>query len=82
LNVEEISIVREWKDEARREVQRDNLLRILAKRFPPGAPTDMAQSIQQTMDLQQLSGWLDAAQDAPSLESFRGSMGLPSGSNV
>jgi len=69
--VEQISIVREWKDSARLEVKRSDLLRVLRKRFPPEIPADLTQTIDQMTDLQELSGWFDAALDAPSLEDFR-----------
>lgn len=72
FNVQQLDIVREWKDEARVEVQQNNLLRVLRKRFPPEVPADLAEIIQQTQDLAILSRWFDAALDAPSLEAFRG----------
>jgi hypothetical protein len=71
LTVEKIDIVEEWKDKARVEQTRSNLLRVLRKRFPPELPADLEQVIQQTADLEQLSGWLDSAVEAQSLEAFR-----------
>ena len=73
--MEQIDIVREWKDKARvegrREAERDKLLKVLRKRFPPEVPPDLAQAVQQTTDLDQLARWFDAALDAPSLDVFR-----------
>jgi hypothetical protein len=72
FNVQQLDIVREWKDEARVETRRTDLLHVLRKRFPPEVPADLAEIIQQTQDLAILSRWFDAALDAPSLEAFRG----------
>jgi len=71
FGVEQIDFVREWKDSARLEVKRSDLLRVLRKRFPPEVPADLTQMIDQMTDLQELSGWFDSALDAPSLDAFR-----------
>jgi hypothetical protein len=72
--MEEISIVREWKEAARRqariEVIRSNLLLVLQKRFSPDLPNDLKDAINQETDLQQLAYWFDAALDVSSLTAF------------
>lgn len=47
------------------------LLRLLVKRFPPGAPADLTAKIQATADLERLRNWFDLALAAGSLDSFR-----------
>jgi hypothetical protein len=67
----ESQIVREWKAEGRLEGERDSLLRLLRGRFPPEVPADLAQSIAQTTDLEELRRWFDVAMTTPSLDAFR-----------
>jgi hypothetical protein len=47
------------------------LLKILAARFPPGAPPDLARGIGEATDEAQLTAWIDAALSAGSLDDFR-----------
>ena len=58
--------VLEWQAKAKA----DDLLRVLGKRFPPGATPDLERSIRQTSDVEQLDRWLDAALDAAMLTAF------------
>jgi hypothetical protein len=75
-NVRQSEAVLEWQAEASARM----LLRLLALRFPPGAPEDLATTIQRTTDNQTLERWFDAAYNARSLEEFRGlvEQGAPS----
>jgi hypothetical protein len=81
LKVEEISIVREWKEEARNEARvqerRGHLLMVLGTKFPPEIPAELARTIDQTADPALLSRWFQAALKAPSLEAFRSAMAPP-----
>ncbi len=77
FHVEEISIVREWRDKARAEESRTDLLKVLRKRLAPEGAGDLEQVIQQTTDLGLLRRWFDAALDAPSLEAFRTAIAPP-----
>jgi hypothetical protein len=52
------------------------IVRMLAKRFPPGVPEDMAATIQATTDLGRLQSWFDLAFAADSLDAFRQAAGL------
>jgi hypothetical protein len=54
----------------RAEEKRNALLKVLQLRFQTELPADLAQVIQQTAELEVLSGWFDAALLAPSLEAF------------
>ena len=72
-NVEQSIQVLEWQAQAKA----DDLLRVLGKRFPPGATPDLERSIRQTTDVEQLGRWLDAALDAGTLTAFRHKAGLP-----
>ncbi len=47
------------------------ILRLLAKRFPPGASKDLIAAIQATTDLGRLRIWFDLAYAADSLDAFR-----------
>jgi hypothetical protein len=47
------------------------LVRLLEKRFPPGAPADMVAAIRATTDVEQLRRWFDLAVEADSLAAFR-----------
>ena len=71
-NVEQSLQVLEWQAQAKA----DYLLRVLGKRFPPGATPDLERSIRQTNDVEQLDRWLDAALDAATLTTFRQKAGL------
>ena len=53
------------------EAKRQTLLRLLAKRFSPGAPADLMAVVQASKDSEQLSRWFDAAVDAATLAEFR-----------
>jgi hypothetical protein len=83
FSVKDSQQVLEWiaegeaKGEARGEArgQAKALLRVLARRFPPGATAEMESAIR-AADLQRLEAWLDAAATADSLEAFRQAAGL------
>lgn len=83
-NVEESQQVLEWiaegeaKGEARGEAkgQAEALLRVLARRFPPGPAEEMVSAIRAMKDLGRLGAWLDAAATADSLDAFRQAAGL------
>lgn len=47
------------------------VLRLLAKRFPPGPTKDLTAAIEATTDLQRLRNWFDLAYAANSLDAFR-----------
>ncbi len=68
-------VIREWKTAGRREGRLEekhgDLLLVLRERFQTEVPTDLAQRIEQTTDLEVLSNWLTAALRAPSLDAFR-----------
>jgi hypothetical protein len=68
-------IVREWQAEA----LQDALLKMLHKRFPGGLPEDLLGAIRAQLDPDRVTGWFDAAVDAPTLDQFRGSTGLSNG---
>jgi hypothetical protein len=55
--------------------QADALLRVLARRFPPGATAEIESAIR-AADLQRLEAWLDAARAVDSLQAFRQAAGL------
>ncbi|HWG43956.1 MAG TPA: hypothetical protein VN688_14355 [Gemmataceae bacterium] len=61
----------EGRTEGRAEGEASALLRLLAKRFPPGAPVDLAAKIQQTTELEHLQNWFDLAWAVDSLDAFR-----------
>jgi hypothetical protein len=52
------------------------LLRLLEKRFPPGAPADLIVAIRATTDLERLRQWFDLAWATASLSDFRQAAGL------
>jgi hypothetical protein len=57
------------KGEAKGEA--NALLRLLAKRFPPGAPADLTAAIRADTNLERLRNWFDLALTADSLDAFR-----------
>src|SRR4029077_20958072 len=71
-NMEQSMQVLEWQAQAKA----DYLLRVLGKRFAPGATPDLEQVIRATNDVDQLDHWLDAALDAATLTAFRRKAGL------
>jgi len=79
-NMRESQQVLEWinmgRAEGRAEGEANALLRVLAKRFSPGAPQDLAAKIQNTTDLERLRNWFDLAWAVDSLDSFRQAAGL------
>ncbi|HEY7154570.1 MAG TPA: hypothetical protein VH575_11470 [Gemmataceae bacterium] len=79
-NVIESQQVLEWMamGEAKGAVKNgiDSLLRVLARRFPPGATPDMEVAIRTTVDLERLGSWLDLAVTTNSLDAFRQTAGL------
>jgi hypothetical protein len=85
FNMEQLGIVREWKESARREgrleANRNDLLVVLRERFHTEVPDDLVQTVQRTSDLATLSQWLIAAVGASSLEAFRSVIQPPPASN-
>jgi hypothetical protein len=85
MNVWESQVIKEWKNagrteglrEGQLEMRRTDLLRVMRIRYKTEIPADLAQTIQQTTDLDLLSRWFDAALEAPSLEAFRSAAQLP-----
>jgi hypothetical protein len=79
-NMIESQQVLEWIAEGeakgRAEGEANALLRVLEKRFPPGAPPEMLAAIRATTDLERLHQWLDLALTVDSLDSFRQAAGL------
>lgn len=83
-NVIESQQVLEWinmgraEGEAHGEVKgkADALLRVLARRFPPGATPEMTAAIYAAQNAVRLEAWLDLAATTNSLDSFRQSAGL------
>ena len=78
-NVKVSQQVLEWQAEARAEArveaelktQRANLLRVLEKRCKAPVPSDLAEAIQATADMNVLTRWFDAAVDANSFDVYR-----------
>src|SRR5262245_9158399 len=78
-NVRESQQVNEWIAEGKAEGRAEgeaqgkqkSLLRLLALRFPPGAPEEVAAVIRATTDPEQLDRWFDVAVAAGSLDAFR-----------
>jgi hypothetical protein len=68
--------VLEWQMDARVDHANRTLLRLLALRFPPGAPEDLLETIRSTTDLARLDRWIDAAATIGSLDEFRQAMQL------
>lgn len=66
----------EGRAEGRAEGEANALLRLLAKRFAPGAPSDLAAKIRATSDLAKLESWFDLAYSSESLDAFRQSAAL------
>jgi hypothetical protein len=79
-NVVESQQVLEWIAEGRAEGEirgeANALLTVLASRFPPGAPAEVASAIRAVQDLERLRNWLHAAATAASLDAFRQAAGL------
>jgi hypothetical protein len=83
-NVIESQQVLEWmamgeaKGEARGKIEGEiaSLLRVLARRFPPGATPEMEATVRATVDLERLGSWLDLAVTTDSLDAFRQAAGL------
>jgi hypothetical protein len=75
-NVRDSQQVQEWIDEGVVLGEANALLRVLAKRYPPGAPAEVAAAIRATKDLQRLQQWFDLAWTADSLEAFRQAAGI------
>ncbi|HEY7426781.1 MAG TPA: hypothetical protein VH682_21270 [Gemmataceae bacterium] len=62
--------------EGKVEGEIESLLRVLARRFPPGATPEMEVAIRGTVDLECLGSWLDLAVTTLSLDAFRQAAGL------
>lgn len=79
-NMRDSQQVLEWiamgRSEGKIEGERDALLRLLEKRFSPGAPAEVISAIRGTEDLEQLRHWVDSACSADSLDASRQAAGL------
>lgn len=75
LSMRDSQVVAEWITEGKIEGKVGAILRLLEKRFPPGAPAQVATVIKASTDVEQLNRWFDAAIDAASLEQFQQAMG-------
>jgi hypothetical protein len=83
-NMEESQQVLEWIDQGRVEGEAKGeakgeanaLLRLLEKKFPPGASADTIAAIRATTDLERLRQWFDLALTAASLDAFRQAAGI------
>jgi hypothetical protein len=73
-NMKESKQVLEWMAQGKAEGEAaraaSDILRLLARRLPPGVPPDVAARIQATTDLQRLGDWFDLAIVAASVEGF------------
>jgi hypothetical protein len=70
-NVRVSQQVLEWQAEAELKTRRADLLRALERRCKAPVPTDIAQAVQTTTDLDTLWRWFDAALDAATYDDFR-----------
>jgi hypothetical protein len=70
-NMKQSEQVLEWMAEGAIEGQVNMLLRVLASRFPPGAPTDLANLIRTTATAEKLERWGEVVGTATSLDDFR-----------
>jgi hypothetical protein len=70
-NVRESQQVLEWQAEAEVRTRREVLLRLLEKRCKAPAPSDLAEAIQATQDMNLLLLWFDAAAEANTFDDFR-----------
>jgi hypothetical protein len=70
-NVRESQQVLEWQAEAIVKTQQANVLRLLEKRCKAAVPSDLADAIQATQDVNLLSQWVDAAAEASNYDDFR-----------
>ncbi len=70
-NVRVSQQVLEWQTEAKVDLLRAKLLRVLEVHCEAKSPTDVASAVQASADLEQLSRWFDAALMAKSYDEFR-----------
>jgi hypothetical protein len=70
-NVRVSQQVLEWQNEGELKGRRAALLRALEKRGKGPVPSDLAEAIQATEDMDLLSRWFDAALEANTLDDFR-----------
>jgi hypothetical protein len=70
-NMRDSQVVQEWIAEGEIIGEIKALLRLLEKKFPPGAPAELKETINKSTNLDQLKRWFDAAIDAGSLDEFR-----------
>src|SRR5262249_2636837 len=76
-NGRESQQVLEWQAEAKVETRRADLLRALEKRCKAPVPSDLAEAIQATQDMNILLRWFDAALEASTFDEFRAAMQPP-----
>jgi hypothetical protein len=70
-NVRVSQQVLEWQTEAKVEVQRENLVRVLEKHCKAPVPIDLAKAIEETEDMSVLRRWFDSALDVGTFDEFR-----------
>jgi hypothetical protein len=70
-NVRESQQVLEWQAEAEAKTRRVDLLRLLEKRCKAPVPSDLAEAIQATQDMNLLLRWFDTAAEANTFDEFR-----------
>jgi hypothetical protein len=70
MNVRESQQVLEWQAEARRA----DLLHVLEARCKAPVPSDLAEVIEATHDMNLLLSWFDAAVEANTFDEFRAAM--------
>ncbi len=75
-NVVESQQVLEWIAEGEAKGEANALLRLLERKFPPGAPAEVVAAVRATTDLEQLRRWFDMALAAASLVAFRQAAGI------
>jgi hypothetical protein len=70
-NVRVSQQVLEWQAEAKVKLQRANVLRALEKRCRAPVPSDLAEAIQATQDMNLLFRWFDASLEMNTFDEFR-----------
>src|SRR5205809_6395627 len=76
-NVRESQQVLEWQAEGEVRGRRADILRLLEKRCKAPVPSDLAEAIEATQDLDLLLRWFDAAVEADTFDDFRAATRSP-----
>jgi hypothetical protein len=74
-NIQESTLVAEWKAAARAQGQQRSLIQVLAEKFNVPVPPEVVQVIEAQTDPEVLSRWLSHAISAASLDAFRNAIG-------